>query len=314
MNDFKIKFRGIRGSHPVCFENKLKYGGNTACVEVLVGGFLIILDAGTGIIELGNDLMKTHISSGSDISNRTPVNAVMLFSHSHLDHFQGLPFFKPLYNSKTTLNLFGAVTHGEDFKDFISKSVFKLAFPVDFEDIPAQVEVNNLNDNIAIVLEKKSDIPHLIRFDREEELEVPEDAVVITTYTSLAHPKEGVNVFKIKYGGKIFVYATDKESYIGGDTNLINFARNADLLVHDAQYTMEDYVSNVHPKQGYGHSTPEMAAEAAKLANVKQLVYYHLDPAYSDDFLDNLKEKTQGLFVNSLIASENLEIDLLQGK
>jgi len=311
MKEFKLKFRGIRGSHPVCSENKLKYGGNTACVEVLVNGFLVILDAGTGVIEIGNDLIKSHISSGSDISNRTTMEATMLFSHSHIDHLQGLPFFKPLYNSKTKLNLFGAVTHGESFKDFISKSIFKLVFPVDFEDIPAEVNIENLNDNIAIILNKNSEFPRQVRFNREEELSVSDDEVVITTYTSLAHPKEGVNVFKIKFGGKTMVYATDKESYIGGDTKLINFARNADLLIHDSQYTVEDYISSVHPKQGYGHSTYEMAAEVAKLANVKQLVYYHIDPAYTDEFLDCLKEKTLGLFANSLIASENLEINLI---
>ena len=92
MEEFRIKFRGVRGSYPVPSGDFLKYGGNTACVEVNVGGHLIILDAGTGLISLGNELMQKYIESGTTITDRTPVRCSILLSHIHLDHIQGFPF------------------------------------------------------------------------------------------------------------------------------------------------------------------------------------------------------------------------------
>ena len=314
MKEFKIKFRGVRGSHPVSASNKLKYGGNTSCVELCANGHKIILDAGTGIIELGNDLVKSHISTGTSTFDRQPIDAVILFSHSHMDHIQGLPFFKPTYINSTKLNLFGARTQGKDFQQFVSDSIFKLMFPVSLEEVAADIKINNLKETNAIILNPDSNEPEIIRFNSEEEIQAPENAVVITCIKSQTHPKEGVNVFKIKCNDKILIYATDKENYIGGDIKLINFSRGADLLIHDAQYTMEDYISHVSPKQGFGHSTPEMAIEVAKHANVSQLVLFHIDPSYDDNFIEKLEEKVKGLFNNSLFAYENLEIDLMQAK
>ena len=86
MSEFNVKFRGVRGSYPVANKRFLKYGGNTSCVEVNVGGHLIILDAGTGLIELGNELMEKYIESGETITERKPVNATVLISHIHQDH------------------------------------------------------------------------------------------------------------------------------------------------------------------------------------------------------------------------------------
>ena len=312
--EFKVKFRGVRGSHPVAAENKLKYGGNTACVELRANGHKIILDAGTGIIELGNDLVKSHISSGTSTLDRQPIEAVVLFSHSHMDHIQGLPFFKPTYINSTKMHLFGARTNGKDFQQFVSDSIFKLMFPVSLEEVAADIKISNLKETRAIILNPDSGEPEIIRFNSEEEIKAQENAVVITCIKSQTHPKEGVNVFKIKCNNKIIIYATDTESYMGGDIKLINFSRGADLLIHDAQYTMEDYISHVNPKQGFGHSTSEMAIEVAKHANASQLVLFHVDPSYDDGFIEKLEEKAKGFFNNSLFAYENLEIDLMQVK
>ena len=87
MDEFKIKFRGVRGSYPVADKDFLKYGGNTSCIEVHVGGHLIILDAGTGLISLGNELMQKYIESGTTITDRTPVRCSILLSHIHLDNY-----------------------------------------------------------------------------------------------------------------------------------------------------------------------------------------------------------------------------------
>ena len=111
--EFKIKFRGVRGSYTVADTNFLKYGGNTACVEVNVGGHLIILDAGTGLISLGNELMKKYIESGTTLSDREPVKCTILLSHIHLDHIQGFPFFRPTHLSSTKMALLGGVGYNE---------------------------------------------------------------------------------------------------------------------------------------------------------------------------------------------------------
>lgn len=312
--EFKVKFRGTRGSYPVSSENVLKYGGNTSCVEVHANGFLIILDAGTGIIELGNELFKSHIASGTSVNSRKPIEAFVLLSHSHTDHVQGLPFFKPLYLTSTQVHLFGGRSHGKDFQDVVSDMIFKLMFPVALEEIPADVRITNLRETDAIVLDPGLSEPLIFRYNSEDEIKTHENAVVITCLKSPTHPKDGVMIYKIKCNGKTLVYATDKESYIGGDVRMINFSRGASLLIHDAQYTMEDYTSPIVPRQGFGHSTLEMAVETANMSKVSRLALYHLDPSYDDKFVEKLEEKAKGLFTDSFFAYENLEIDLMQTK
>ena len=133
---------------------------------------------------------------------------------------------------------------------------------------------------------------------------------MITCYRSYAHPQEGVLVYKIAYQDKVLVYATDKESYPGGDKKLANFARGCDLLIHDAQYTMEDYLDAFVPKQGYGHSTFDMAIEAQKQANAKKVVFFHFDPSYDDNKLNIIKEHYKDLGESAILAYEGLEIEL----
>jgi len=105
MSEFSLKFRGVRGSYPIPDIDFLKYGGNTACVEVNVGGHTIILDAGTGLIQSGNELLERHITSGYTPEERTPIKATILLSHIHQDHIQGFTFFKPLHLKSTKLNI-----------------------------------------------------------------------------------------------------------------------------------------------------------------------------------------------------------------
>ena len=115
-------------------------------------------------------------------------------------------------------------------------------------------------------------------------------------------------IYKIEYKGKSLVYATDKESYIGGDVKLAKFARNCDCLIHDAQYTTEDYQSLYSPKQGFGHSTFEMAKDVRTQTNAKKLILFHYDPTYNDNKLDIISEtyNEEGI----LFAKEGLEITL----
>lgn len=308
MSEFSIKFRGVRGSYPVAHKDYLKYGGNTSCVEINVGGHLIILDAGTGLIDLGNELMCKYIESGSTITERQPVNATILISHIHQDHILGIPFFKPMHLASTKLNLFGGVAQDENLEEELSKLLFTKTFPLDLGDIAAELTIQDLNEANYIIL-RKGEKPIVTRVYDFYSQEQREDDVIISCYKSFAHPQSGVFVYKITYKGKSLVYATDKESYAGGDKKLIKFARNCDLLIHDAQYTTEDYLSLYTPKQGFGHSTYEMAIDAKEQIGAEKLVFFHFDPAYDDNKLDELSSQYEK--ENTIMAKEGLEIELL---
>lgn len=311
MSEFKIKFRGVRGSYPIADKRFLGYGGNTSCVEVNVGGHLLILDAGTGMITLGDELIEKYITSAVSAEDRTPVNATVLLSHIHQDHIQGFTFFRPLHVPSTTVNVFGNVNYDENLSDELANLLFGKSFPLDLGDIAGNLNINDINEPDGIILRKNSaPIVKRIESEKDEEPE-NEDDVLITFYRSYAHPQEGVLIYKIKYQGKTLVYATDKESYLGGDTKLTNFARGCDVLIHDAQYTTEDYLSPFVPKQGYGHSTFDMALECAKQAAAKQLVFFHFDPAYDDEKLDSIKKHYENAAPDVILAREGLEISLL---
>lgn len=308
MSEFSIKFRGVRGSYPVANKRFLGYGGNTSCVEVNVGGHLIILDAGTGLIELGNELMTKYIESGTTITERTPVEATILISHIHQDHIIGIPFFKPMHLASTKLHVFGGVAQDEKLETELSKLLFTKTFPLDLGDIAAELKIQDLNETNYIIL-RHGEEPIVTRVYNFYSSECREDDVVISCYKSFAHPQSGVYVYKITYKGKSLVYASDKESYSGGDKKLIKFARNCNVLIHDSQYTTEDYLSLYTPKQGFGHSTYDMALDAKKQIGAEQLVYFHFDPAYDDDKLDEIN-KTYGRD-DAVMAKEGLEINIL---
>lgn len=307
MNDFKVTFRGVRGSYPVANRDFLEYGGNTSCVEVNAGGNLIILDAGTGLISLGDELFKKYLSSGKNIYERNPIHAVILLSHIHQDHIQGFTFFKPTNIASTKIYLFGSVNYGENLTDELSKILFNKAFPLDLKDVAAKLEIHNALETNCIVLKHDKEV-EIRRIEKESDLIPQGEEVVISYYKSYAHPQDGVMIYKIAYKDKTLVYATDKEGYIGGDKKLSCFARDCDLLIHDAQYTMDDYLNPSSPKQGYGHSTCEMAIEAKKLSNAKVLAMYHFDPTYNDEKIKTIARVYQNGDV--IFAKEGLTIEL----
>lgn len=306
MEDFKVKFRGVRGSFPVADKKFLQYGGNTSCVEVVVGGHTIILDAGTGIVKVGDELFGKYISSALDIKNRTPINASILLSHIHQDHLLGLTFFKPMHIDSTKIHIFGEGGRSSDLKEDLSNLVFGKTFPLDLNDIKCKLHIYNISDNNAI----------LFKYGAEPQLIVAKDAdfnegdVLVTFYKSYVHPQNGVMIYKITYNGKSLVYATDKESYFGGDKKFVEFAKNCDLLIHDAQYTSEDYLNPHSPKQGFGHSTYDMAVESMKQTNAKNLVFFHYDPSYDDSKLEKIKELYTSQNKNIYMAYEGFEFNL----
>ena len=308
MSEFNVKFRGVRGSYPIANKDFLQYGGNTSCVEVNVNGHLIILDAGTGLIEVGNRLMKDYISSGLNASERTPIRATVLISHIHQDHLQGFTFFRPLHIPSSCINVFGNVNYNESLSDELAELLFGKSFPLDLGDIAADLKIMDLNETNYIIF-KSGEMPRVVRVNELKEGDYTDDDVVITCYKSYAHPQNGVFVYRIAYKGKTLVYATDKESYPGGDRKLVKFAKECDLLIHDAQYSTEDYLSIYVPKQGFGHSTFEMALECKQQVGAKKMVYFHFDPAYTDEKLDMLAEEYAS--EDAMMAYEGLELNLL---
>lgn len=306
-NDFKVKFWGVRGSYPVVNKDFLKYGGNTACVEVTAGGHKIIIDCGTGLIPLGDKLYKDHIASSDNVFDRVPINVTILLSHVHHDHIQGLNFFKPLNVVSTKLSIFGFGVFNLSLSDTLSEVIFGKSFPLNLYDIRADYSITDIDETKILVIDSQNN--NLIKkVSGAKDLIPKKDEVIISFMKSNAHPKVGVMCFKISYGNKSIVYASDIEGYSGGFKKLEYFAKDADLLIHDAQYTTEDYISVTQSKQGYGHSTFDMAFDMADSANVKSLAFFHFDPSYNDAKLTNVEKLFKSKNKDCFFAKEGLEI------
>lgn len=307
MDEFKIKFRGVRGSFPVCDRNFMKFGGNTSCVELNVGPHVIILDAGTGIVKTGDELMENYILSSVNPEERKPVNAIILVSHIHQDHLLGLTFFKPLHLKSANIKIFGDGTVDKTFSQNLSELVFGKTFPLDLGDIACNLEVCDIKGQNGIVIKPDGQVQTVVC----DNFIPNEDDVYITFYKSFVHPQDGVMIYKISYKNKSVVYSTDKECYMGGDKKFGQFAAGCDVLIHDAQYTTEDYLSPISPKQGFGHSTYDMAIEVMKQSNAKKLVFFHYEPSYDDNKLSSIKEYYNSECKNAEMSYEGMEINLI---
>ena len=303
-NDFRIIFRGTRGSYPKPKANFLKYGGNTACVEVHCGNRLIILDCGTGIVDIGNSEIQNSII----LQDKKSHLATIILSHVHQDHIQGLQFYKPLFLSNSKIELYGMPVQSEDLKDTLKTILFDKVFPVGLDEIRSSFTINNFSQNEILILSSNGETKKIDNTD--DNINIQDDDIVISAYKTNAHPKNGCLCIKIKYKSKTLVYATDKESYVGADKRFVQFAHNCDVLIHDAQYTYQDYVSPIQPKQGFGHSTFEMAIETSMSAKAKKLFFFHYDPEYDDNKLKMLEDEFSRKGNNVYFAKENDEVIL----
>lgn len=299
-NDLLVRLWGVRGSHPVPGQKTLRYGGNTSCVEIRARNQIIIFDAGTGIINLGNLLLKEKLAG-----NNRSLEFSILFSHTHHDHIQGLPFFAPAYQRACVLRLYGPKALSEDLEHVLRTAMSPQYSPLEMAELKSQIEIQNITENHILVFEQNSTKPSVLK--HQEFRNDRKKAVIIRVLRSYGHPKIGVFIFKVEVNGKSVVYATDTEGYVGADSRLIAFAKNANLLIHDAQYTPEEYLNSGYPKQGFGHSTYEMAAHVAKEAQVDNLVLFHHDPAHDDNKLSEMETKTKELFPNTKAGAEGLE-------
>jgi ribonuclease BN (tRNA processing enzyme) len=280
----------------------VRFGGNTACVEVQAGPHTIILDAGTGIINLGAELTRRARANGNK-----PIVATIFFSHMHHDHTQGFPFFDPAYQGASTLHILGPKVFESDLEETLSHAMLPPSFPVALDELASLKILRNVNETDIVLLGRTAtDVQVLNLFHNQ--IDPSPDLVRVRTYHSYAHPKNGVNIYSISWNGKTVVYATDTEGYVETDRRLVKFARDADVLIHDAQYRPEDYTNPTKPKQGWGHSTPEMACAVAQACNAKRLVLFHHEPSYDDATLAEIEMDAQKIFSGACSAYEGLEL------
>jgi phosphoribosyl 1,2-cyclic phosphodiesterase len=293
-DELRIKFWGVRGSYPTPGSATVKYGGNTSSVEIRAGERTIILDAGTGIIPLGRELAR--IKRAGEI--------ILLFSHLHHDHTQGFPFFVPAYIPNTKLHIFGPDGTHESLKNVLEHNQSSETFPVSLREMAAAKEIQSVRETQVIVWDEAG-----VRVV-ESTAGLGDEALVIRIHKSYAHPG-GVYVYRISWHGKSIVYATDTEGYIGTDRKLVQFAKDADVLIHDAHYLDEHYwgqLAGFPSTQGYGHSTVSMACDVAASARVGQLILFHHDPGYSDTMIAGMDAAAKEKFGDAQAAYEGLEI------
>lgn len=271
----KLKFYGTRGSIPVCEPKFQKYGGNTTCVSVSDEKSIYIFDAGTGIRNLGIDCFSNK--------KNTELKIFIAFSHFHWDHIQGFPFFLPAYDPsrELTISAFGRRDKYFDLRAIFENQMRTEFFPVPLEEMGAT-----------------------INFNQQEENSLIDDNVKIFS-SEHNHPGQAYS-YRIEIAGKSIVFVTDVEHKDGLDERVVNLARNADILIHEAQYTPEE----LEKHKGWGHSSWMQAIEVARAANVQKLFITHHDPEHDDEFLDNIELECKKHFANVELAKDNLEVEL----
>jgi phosphoribosyl 1,2-cyclic phosphodiesterase len=277
---FRIVFWGVRGSIPTPGPSTIEVGGNTACVEVRCGNELIILDGGTGLRKLGASLAPEQ-----------PLQAKVFFSHVHWDHIQGFPFFGPAFVKGNVIDLFGAINVTGTLEETLAGQMNFPNFPVRLDQMGSKMSFHTIDD-------------HQVHSFGEGQ--------VLVRAARLNHP-QGVLAYRIEHRDRSMVYATDTEHYTIIDQKLAELARDADLLIYDAQYTSEEYSGEAGgvPKIGWGHSTMEEGVKVAKAAGVKRLILFHHDPDQDDQAVRSKEDRARQLFPNTDAAREGMTIDLL---
>ncbi len=275
----KLKFYGTRGSIPVCDAGFQEFGGDTTCLQIAFTDTnrIAIIDAGTGVRNLGKDLR---------VIGHKQDQIVIAFTHFHWDHIQGFPFFAPAYDpsQKLTLLTIGRGQTVTNLREIFEVQMQSQYFPVQLDHMGANFEFLQIADASK----------HFTAVNNVE-----------TVVTALRHNHPGgAYTFRIERNGKVLVVCTDVEHEEQMDPQLVELARGADLLVHDAQFTAEELKN----RRGWGHSSFDQAMQFAEMAGVKRLALTHHDPEHDDEFLQRIEKLCQERFPNALLARQGMEI------
>ncbi len=266
-----VRFWGVRGSIATSGAAFARVGGNTTCIEVRAANELVILDAGTGLMPLAQTLAG-------------PLRATFLLTHFHWDHIQGFPFFAPAYQAGNHLTLYGPGEHDGDVEAAFARQMQPPHFPVTLDVLRAHLHFRHLRPG--------------------DEIRV---GPISVRTGILNHPQPCLG-YRLTAGGASVVLATDTEPHEGNpfDPGVLELARGADLLIHDAQYTEDQYHHS--GRKGWGHSTYDTACHVAREAGVKQLVLFHHDPNHDDRSVEAIEEAARSLFSHTLVAREGMTL------
>lgn len=271
---FKVKFWGVRGSIATPSPRHIAFGGNTSCVEVSVGGQRIVLDAGTGIRNLGHWFHQKNVR-----------NAHILLSHTHWDHINGFLFFSPAFKRDCAFTILaGHLTDQGGIRQVFEAQMAGPVFPVPLDKMGAELTFQDFRQGDSFTLGN--------------------DVKVRTT--SLNHPG-GATGYRIEHGGRSFCYITDTEHTPGRpDENILGLIEGADLVAYDSTYTDKEFPGRI----GWGHSTWEEGVRLARAAGVRRLAIFHHDPDHEDQFMQRLEEEARLTWDGAIVARENMRITL----
>ncbi len=269
-----LRFWGVRGGLPAPGPDTLRYGGNTACVEVRCGNRLLILDAGSGLRCLGDALMPDH----GEVNE-----AEVLLSHTHLDHICGLPFFGPLYRPGTHLRIWGGKTCvPETLKAMLAATLSDPFMPDLLPQVRAEIEFSEF---------------------RPGDVLAPWPGLRVST-AELRHPGGAVG-YRLEWNSKTIAYVTDTEhDPAAPDAEVLRLAKDADILIYDATYTDEEF----RLYRGWGHSTWQEGVRLADAAGAKRLVLFHHAPSRTDADLDRIEAEAASRRPGTLAAREGMEL------
>ncbi len=275
-----VTFWGVRGSIASPGLHTVVFGGNTSCVSIETQDHIVILDAGSGIRELGQYLMKRNGLKGIDGS--------ILLSHLHWDHIQGLPFFVPARAQENQFTIYGEGKYRLGLSQILAGQMQAPYFPVSMDAVfRAQVKFREVC--------------------ARQRIEIQPDLFV--TPFCLTHPN-GALGYLLQIKGRRIAYVSDHEHSIGQlSPNVLEMVPSVDLLIHDAQYSREELAND---KRGWGHSAWEDVVELASEAQVEQLLLFHHDPEATDAVLNERQFLAQEKFPHTIVAREGLKIPLPQ--
>ncbi len=277
----RVKFWGVHGSIPVPGPQTLKYGGNTSCVEFNSEGKIVIFDSGTGIRELGLDIVNRN-----SMKENANTDLSIFFSHIHWDHIQGFPFFKPLFLPEFDIDLFGPLQSNVDIESALRGQMVAPHFPIQLKDLSAKINFKGIKSG-----------------------EVVSIGNLIIENVLLNHP-HGAFGYKITSGNKTVAYICDHEYSDESKDRLVKFLENTNQLIYDSHFSPEEYSGSDGNggRKGWGHSTWIHGVKLCEEANVNQLILTH--HGSEDKIVEELEAQAQKVFRNTIAAYEGLEINL----